>query len=207
METFFQGHIDGLLVTASWVERLRCELGLKGVHQVWGEVPAWYLWLAASPGVHCLEMVDVSPVNGGPINSMFAIKFYPALDGGFFRSLSQEERNIRQSALFDESGAPAFDTRHDIPSHMFTVGVLALTLEPDRDWGFYTLSALNARRSVASSGGENEADSPAGLSGWDLSYPLYHRLLSLHAFHKKQTPVRGAIQRRARVRGGSCLGR
>jgi len=190
LETFFQGHMDGLLVTASWVERLRLELGLKGVHQVWGEVPAWYLWLAASPGAYCLEMVDVSRVGIGLISSMYAVKFYPALDGEFFQALSPGEKNIRQSALFDASGAPAFDTRHDIPGDLFTVGVLALTMDPDQEWCLYTVTALNDCRQVGrTDDGEVGEILFDGLPGWQLSFTLYHRLLCLHAFHKKHPPA------------------
>lgn len=100
METFLQGHMDGLLVAASWVERLREELGLEGVHQVWGEVPTWYLWLADSPGAYCLEMVDVSRVGDGLINGSFAVKFYPALDSEFFQALPPPGRSNSGKAPF-----------------------------------------------------------------------------------------------------------
>jgi hypothetical protein len=190
LETFVQGHIDGLLVAASWVERLRGELGLGGVHQVWGEVPSWYLWLGDSPGAYCLEMVDVSQVGGGLINSNFAVKFYPALDSEFFQALPPGEKQSRQSALFDESGAPAFETRHDIPADFFTVGVLALTMDPDQEWGLYTITALSVCRQVGRLGnGEGEEVLLGTLPGWQLSFTLYHRLLCLHAFHKKHPPV------------------
>lgn len=188
METFLQGHMDGLLVAASWVERLRGELGLEGVHQVWGEVPTWYLWLAASPGTYCLEMVDVSQVGDGLVNGSFAVKFYPVLESDFFQALPPGEKQSRQSALFDASGAPVFETRHDIPSDQFIVGVLALTMDPDREWGLYTLTALSACRQVGRFGGEEDA-LLGSIPGWQLSFALYHKLLCLHAFHKKHPPV------------------
>jgi hypothetical protein len=160
--------MDGLLITASWVERLRGELGLKGVHQVWGEVPAWYLWLADPPGAYCLEMVDVSRLDDNLISSMYALKFYPALDGELLQALSAEEKDIRQSAHFDATGAPAFDTRHEIPADLFTVGVLALTMDPDQEWGLYTITALSDRRQVErTNDGEALLDS---LPGWQLSF-------------------------------------
>ncbi len=190
METFLQGHMDGLLVAASWVERLREELGLEGVHQVWGEVPTWYLWLAASPGTYCLEMVHVSQVGDGLINGSFAVKFYPALDSEFFQDLPPLEKQLRESTLFDASGAPAFETRLDIPADLFTVGVLALTVDPDQEWGLYTITALNACRQIGLPGGGEKAETLlGGLPGWELSFTLYHKLLCLHAFHKKHPPV------------------
>ncbi len=188
METFLQGHMDGLLVAASWVERLRKELGLEGVHQVWGEVPAWYLWLAASPGAYCLEMVDVCRVGDGLINGSFAVKFYPALESEFFQALPPGEKQTRQSALFDASGAPAFETRHHIPADLFTVGVLALTMDPDQEWGLYSITALNVCLQMGRLDGREVLH--GSLPGWQLSFALYHRLLCLHAFHKKHPPVK-----------------
>jgi hypothetical protein len=191
LETFIQGHIDGLLVTASWVERLRGELGLLGVHQVWGEVPAWYFWLAGSPGAYCLEMAEVAQGAGGLISAMFAIKFYPALDSEFFLALPPQERQARRGRLFDASGAPAFESRREIPAEMFTVGAMALDLDPEDDWGLYTITALDTCRQVRLAGGNGNGQEvlQGSVPGWRLSYALYHKLLSLHAFHKKQSPV------------------
>jgi hypothetical protein len=135
-------------------------------------------------------MVDVSQVDEGPASGSFAVKFYPSLDSEIFQALLPKEREIRKSALFDASGAPAFETRHHIPADLFTVGVLSLTMDPDQEWGLYTVTALNICRQMGRpDGGEEEEILFGSLPGWQLSFALYHRLLCLHAFHKKHPPV------------------
>ena len=63
------------------MDRLRRELGLLGASQVRGEQPAWYLWLACSPGAYHLEMVDAALEGSGPnglARALFSVKFYPS---------------------------------------------------------------------------------------------------------------------------------
>lgn len=61
-------------------------------------------------------------------------------------------------------------------------------MDPDQEWGLYTITALNVCRQVGPLGGEEEVLF-GSLPGWQLSFSLYHRLLCLHAFHKKHPPV------------------
>ena len=57
-ESFFQNKIDSMLVTTSWVDNLKDLLGVEAVSQIWGNVPAWYVWLSDAQGVYQLQLVD-----------------------------------------------------------------------------------------------------------------------------------------------------
>ena len=57
-ESFFQNKINGMLVTTSWVDDLKNLLGMEAVSQIWGDVPAWYMWLSDAQGVYQLQLVD-----------------------------------------------------------------------------------------------------------------------------------------------------
>ena len=56
--------VDGLWLSATWVERLRSELGLAGLHQVWCERPAWYVWLMGDGGAYGLELLQADEEQG-----------------------------------------------------------------------------------------------------------------------------------------------
>lgn len=202
METLARGRIEGLLLSASWVERLRCELGLKGIHQVWGEVPAWYFWLAGSPGAHGLDLAQVQRLGMGRKNLLradFLVRFFPGPTGEVFETFSPQERKLLQSPFFDRSGTPDFERRDDIPLHLFSVGALDLIWDPDQTWALYTMTALDRCRQVRrpSPGQEQEPLLEGRAPGWQLTFALYQRLLGLHAFQHKHTPLRAQFSTEA----------
>ncbi|MBU2516247.1 MAG: hypothetical protein KKB57_01575 [Proteobacteria bacterium] len=202
METMARGRIEGLLLGASWVERLRCELGLDGMHQVWGEVPAWYFWLAGSPGAHGLELAQVRRLGPGRENLLhaeFLVRFFPSPAGELFETFTPQERELVRGPHFDHTGAPDFDTREDIPGHCFLVGALELIWDPDQTWALYTMTALDRCRQVLSPA-PNSGETPRlerQAPGWRLTFALYQRLLSLHAFQYKHTPLRAQFSSEA----------
>jgi hypothetical protein len=50
LDSFFRNKVESLLITASWVEQVQQMLDLKGVSQVWGDRPEWYVWVEDAPG-------------------------------------------------------------------------------------------------------------------------------------------------------------
>ncbi len=181
-------------MTASWVERLRSELGLLGVHQVWGDMPAWYFWFDDNPGAYCLEVVLASGIakdDHDRIRAILGVKYYPTLGDGFFENFSELEGQLLREPCFDETGTPDFDHRHLIPDNLFNVGVMELEFSPEEDWFLYTLTALDhCRKLFKSEDLEKVSENPEhNIPGWHLTFILYERLLSLHAFHYKQIPV------------------
>lgn len=200
METLARVYIEGLLLSATWVERLRGELGLKGMHQVWGEIPAWYFWLAGSPGAHGLELAWVQRLGSGhdgPLRAGFALRFYPHPAGEVFGDFSRRERELRLGPLFDPSGTPDFERRQEIPGHCFTVGALEVTWDPAHAWFLCSLTALDRCRQVRlpAAGPPEQPLLEGRAPGWRLCFALYRRLLGLHAFQYKHTPLAAQLTR------------
>jgi hypothetical protein len=197
METQFRLKVDSLLMTASWVDRLRHELGLLGASQVWGERPAWYLWLAGFPGAYHIEMVDTAEEGSGPGGlgrALFAIKFYPSPESGMFNHFSPQERALALNGCFDHTGTPIFEKLGEIPPHLFSIGSLEMVCHPAQDWMIFSLAALDLCREVKIS--QPNPDRPPSevvvrrAPGWDLAHGLFNSLLSLWSFQHKQTPAR-----------------
>lgn len=212
METLARGYIEGLLLSASWVERLRGELGLDGMHQVWGEIPAWYFWLAGSPGAHGLELAQVERLDSGQDNILragFVVRYYPHPAGEVFIDFSRRERDLRLGPLFDPSGTPDFERREEIPSHLFTVGTLEFIWDLEHAWFLCSLTALNRCRQVRlpAAGPYGRPVLEGQAPGWRLCFDLYRRLLGLHAFQYKHTPLAAQLSREAGFEQARLQGR
>lgn len=174
--------VDGLWLSATWVERLRSELGLAGLHQVWSERPAWYVWLAGEAGAFGLELLQAEQ-DRGLARGLFMVKYYPSPAGGLWESFSLEERDLA-GVSFDQSGTPAFEAREHIPPHLFQVGALEIITNLDREWCGFSLCALSQCRWVGPDGGLAR-----NVPGWRLSHTLLTKMLGLHAYTSKHTPV------------------
>lgn len=196
METQFRLKMDALLMTASWVDRLRHELGLVGASQVWGERPAWYLWLAGSPGAYHIEMVETEEADAGRMSlarALFSIKFYPGPEGWLFNLFSPQERALMLNGCFDHTGTPLFERLGEIPPHLFTVGSLEMVCQPGQDWMIFCLAALDLCREVNAPRTSQQRAAEVVVRrapGWDLTYKLFSCLLSLWSFQYKHTPTR-----------------
>lgn len=179
--------VDALWLSATWVERLRRELGLAGMHQVWGDRPAWYVWTGDAPGAYGLELLHAEG-EGGLARGLLGIKYYPSPGDGLAGAFSAEERQTAAGVRFDKSGTPAFEARDRIPAHLFQVGALEIVGDLERAWCGFGLAALSACRRVGPDGGLLRRP-----PGWRLSHALFAKLLGLHAYASKHTPVLAAF--------------
>ncbi len=79
-ENFFRNTIENILVTASWVERVKHLTGLKAVSQIWGQKPAWYFWVKNMSGAYSLQLEKSATEKRDDLNwhnGNFSIKYYP----------------------------------------------------------------------------------------------------------------------------------
>jgi hypothetical protein len=70
-ESFFQNKVNSMLVTTSWVDDLKDLLGMEAVSQIWGEVPAWYMWFSDAQGAYRLQLADAMTDENSPEQTGF----------------------------------------------------------------------------------------------------------------------------------------
>ena len=199
-----------MLVTASWVEKVKQVIGLHAVSQVWGEKPAWYFWISQEPGVYHLQLEGASPEKIGGvdlISGIFSVRCYPYQKEQVFQSFSTEERCFIQSHLFDHTNTPRFEHKEKIPETLFNVGTIEYTVDQDDDLVFFVFEGLDAVRIsydremiqeytvLEKIGRFKQGDIDRNVPGWDLGFSLFDRLLSLYAFYSKRKPARVLMTR------------
>jgi hypothetical protein len=196
LENHFRLKLESLLMNATWVERLRAELGLTGVSQVWSGKPAWYFWLRDAAGAFCLELVETGWTGGGQAHitqGLFTIRYYPNPDEPDFSSFSPQEQALALGPGFDHSHTPRFETLPEIPDGCFRVGVLQWSLPPEGDWALFSLSAMQTCRFWSGPQAGRPPMLLRCIPGLDLSRCLFKVLLGLFSFTSKQTPVRARL--------------
>jgi len=200
-----------LLITASWIENLKTELGLTGVAQVWGDRPSWYFWVTDAPGVFHLEFANADTVTtetGTFYTADFIIKCYPYPRHSLFKTFSSLEKALVQSPFFDNTHSPAFEYREQLPPDLFNIATMAITVDASHQiirFGFETFDLLrtvclhdtvrrhpelNQRYTLKA--GTVDRNVPA----MHIGYPFFGRMLCLHAYAAGKTPARIQLARR-----------
>lgn len=208
-ESFFQNKINGMLVTTSWVDDLKNLLGIEAVSQIWGDVPAWYMWLSDALGVYQLQLVDAGIDENSPATKQgfFSIKCYPFHNATVFDAFSYEEQGLSRSRFFDDTHTPRFEEKENIPESLFNVAAMEYRVNQDDTMACFTLESLDTMRSVYpdetvldfdlihKSRRYAQGETGRSVPGWKLGYPVFDRLLSMYAFYSKAKPVRLRITR------------
>ncbi len=188
-----------MLTAASWVHTVMQLLGLNGVSQIWSEKPGWYFWLADAPGVHHLQLQDCRTTrqgNGGEARTgLFSLKFYPYTDHSALERFSRQEQRIVRSNLFDETNTPRYQCLDSIPADLFTIATIEFTTPCDDTWSLFSIESLDLMRtrrtrSMDAIESGTECKTERCVPAWELGYPLFDRLVSLHANHSKEKPAR-----------------
>ena len=183
-----------MLVTASWFEGFKQDLGIEGVSQIWAERPAWYFWICGAPGAYQFQLEDAAEAAGGGVQGMFSIKCYPYTHTAAYRGLSAEERDLLESDLFDHTGTPAAEARERISENLFNVAVFECRLGSDGQLSQLALESLDrmvVRRlsTDMDAGGVNPSvDMRRSVPAWELAYPLFDRLVCLWIHYRRQKP-------------------
>jgi hypothetical protein len=193
-----------MLIVSSWSERFRSDIGFTGVSQIWGDRPAWYFWLADSPGAYQLEMMhteeDTDP-REDRYTAAFKVKCYPYQDRSAFQSFSFFERELVKSKLFDSTNTPVFEHRGEIPDDLFTVGTVEISMDLTGHKALFffesmahirtrfaqqtqqTFQMINLNRTFE----KQEVD--RNVPGFQIGSRLFDCLLCLYANAHKQPPV------------------
>lgn len=208
-ESFFQNKVNGMLVTTSWVDELKDLLGMEAVSQIWGEVPAWYLWLSDAHGVYRLQLSDAMNDENNPLNKQgfFSIKCYPFPNTTVFDTFSYEEQVLSRSRFFDDTHTPRFEDMQRIHDSLFNVAGMEYRVNQDDTMACFTLESLDTLRWVypeetvkhfdliGKSRCYRKGEIGRSVPGWQLGYPVFDRLIGMYAFYSKTKPVRLRITR------------
>lgn len=193
-----------MLIVSSWSEQFRTDIGLKGISQVWGGPPAWYIWLANAPGVYHLELLEAEEEkqNGKDFcKAVFTVKCYPYPGDACFQSFSFLEQKLIQSNFFDETHTPVFEFREKIPPDLFNVARLEVTMDHEAHMADFCIETLDILRSryaaktnqifpimdLSRQFGMDEID--RDIPGLEIAYPLFDCLMCLYANTGKQAPL------------------
>jgi hypothetical protein len=197
-DSFFRNKVESMLITASWVEQVQKMLDLTGVSQVWGDRPEWYIWIDGAPGAYALvfEEGETIEAQDQTLNlGEFALKCYPYVDASVFDSFSPGEREMVTGELFDHTHTPRLETQQEIPAAFFSVGSISFALDAAETVALFTFDSLDFLRwsaLTAKTGSKNRLHEKSiirNIPGWQIGYPLFDRLVSLHAFYSKQPPA------------------
>jgi len=208
-ESFFQDKINSMLVTTSWVDDLKDLLGMEAVSQIWGEVPAWYMWFSDAQGAYRLELEDAMNEEKNPANKQgfFSIKCYPFHNSTVFDTFSYEEQVLCRSRFFDDTHTPRFEEMERIPDSLFNVAAMEYRVNQDDTMACFTLESLDTLRCVypkettqhfdriGKSRCYRKGEIGRSVPGWQLGYPVFDRLLCMYAFYSKAKPIRVRITR------------
>jgi len=208
-ESFFENKVNSMLVTTSWIDALKALLGMEAVSQIWGEVPAWYLWLSDAHGAYRLELAEAMTDENSPATKQgyFLIKCYPFDNTTVFDTFSYEEQVLSRSRFFDDTHTPRFEDIERVPDSLFNVAALEYRVNQDDTMACFTLESLDTLRWVypeetiqhfdliGKSRCYRKGEIGRSVPGWQLGYPVFDRLLGMYAFYSKTKPVRVRITR------------
>lgn len=205
LEGFFRTKIDSMLIPLSWVDEIRKAIGIEGAHQVWGDKPAWYLWISGAPGVYDIELVetDTSKQEGIELlQGAFSLRCYPFTHSPTFKTLSFEEQCLLESKFFDQTNTPVFEYREEIPQNLFTVGIIECGFDSDEGIAYFTFESLdNSRISfqkemilnyplINKSKRFRKGEADRQVRGTEVGYVFFDKLLCIFSFSRKKMPKR-----------------
>ena len=203
-QNLFRNKIDNMLITTSWVDKVKELIGLQAVSPVWGDKPAWYFWLSHIKGAYLLELDETDDEKwekDGRASGIFKVKHYPYPHKAGFYDFSFEEQAFAQSDFFDHTHTPKFAKKNMIPDSLFNIAALELTIDPAENLALFSMEALDSmqihygreicqtypdiHKTKLYAAGEKARSVP----GYDLGYRLFSSLLSLYSFYSKIKPV------------------
>jgi len=197
-----------MLITASWVEEIRKDLGLEAVSQVWADKPAWYFRISNAAGVYHLEVAntDVSNINGSSLHSsMLALKCYPFAQSPVFPLFSYEEQCFVKSDFFNPDNTPYYDYQEKIPQNLFNAAAVEYTTDPEDAFAVFTFESPDIMRIRFDDEAvqsypllkQNKRFAKGAVDrrvpGVQIGYPFFKRLLCLYSYYSKSKPFRVII--------------
>ncbi len=168
---------------------IKDELGIGQMSQIWIDVPAWYFWLKDLPGAFMLEALEgrtLQPFNdeeSGAFSVLSAVRYFPHPDEKNFDAFAPEERSMRTSALFDDTGTPRFAEIGKVRNSFFHIGNLECIFDRGNSWTAFLLDAPLLLNSAP--GDKEERSVPA----WEISAALFDTMIRMFTYHLRRPPL------------------
>lgn len=213
-EGFFRSTIGAMIGQGFAVDDVREKLFLKGASEVWGgeemdSHPAWYFWLANSPGAYRLQLVQSGRMDeheGSVMRGVFSVKYYPSPLEPVFSHFSPFEQALVVGDAFDHTNTPMLEAK--VPENLFSVGTIEFIRDLINKQSFLTYTSLDRLRFHKSSPELNrvgddestfieEPSHPRQIPAWDLGYPLFDASVGLNAFLMRKPPKRVILSRQS----------
>lgn len=206
-EGYFRKTVGAMIAQGFAVDAVREALFLKGASEVWGGAdmdahPAWYFWLANSPGAYRLQLAHsrrTESPSGTVLRGVFSVKYYPSSLEPVFSHFSPTEQALIRGDWFDPTNTPRFEAR--VPENLFNIGTIELVRDLGCEQSFLAYTSLDQLRFRASARKSDCGDAcrtsidhtpvhVRQLPAWDLGYPLFDSVVGLHAFLIREPPKR-----------------
>lgn len=181
--------VESLLMVLFPDGNARRAIGFHQISRIPDDTLAWYLWTDDRPGAYQVELAESALADPAPAATRadLVVRYFPALDEPAYATLSPTERRLRRSDVFDGTGTPRERHRAELDPGLFVCGVLRLAAD-DR----FHLLALQV---MAQTEWREHVQRPDGahlvrhLAGWDLTFPLFDKLVLAEAYVHRAVPV------------------
>ena len=108
-------------------ENIRQLTGIRMLSQVWIDMPAWYFWLHEVPGAFMMEAFNSDTWEHDDTtfdSARFIVRYFPATDSELMVTLTAEEKCMRNSSMFDQTGTPVYEQLHVARQGFFECAVM-----------------------------------------------------------------------------------
>ena len=152
-------------------------VGLRAIHEVASSLgmPGWYLWPHGREGAYMLELASAEPTEQGEARGLWMMRYFPHPGEPAFAHYTPEERELRLSQAFDQTGTPRFGALPQGEESLFGLGWLTLDLDPGGQ----------AQDLVWSAPGQTDGEA----SAWAWGLSLADSLVSALCLHLGQGPA------------------
>ena len=174
--------VEALLMALFPDGNARRHIGFRQISRLVEDRLAWYLWTDDRPGAYLVELSETPTDHAwrGPVRADLLVRYFPDPDEDVFATCSPVERRLRRSPLFDATGTPTLRGRAEIDPALFLCGVLRLSSLPTASGLVLAVLSQTEWREVA-----ERRDGPhilRSLPGWDLTFPLFEKLVLAQAY-------------------------
>jgi hypothetical protein len=153
--------------------------GIRMLSQIWIDVPAWYFWLHDVPGAFMLEADTGGAIESDGIifdSVVFKVRYFPPPGSDPMATLTDREKQLRKSDLFDTTGTPVYELLDVVRQGCFECASLEFHFSCSDDTMIMLLGAPRTSHEVGNTSREN------------LCTALYESLAGMYSLYFQSAP-------------------